>query len=178
VKHLPLAAALLFAPIPALALPSLTTNDTLNITGNATFTGTTVTFTNPAALDIGTGAFAAMGTCMSCANVSSPLTYNPFTAVVGLLSATNNGLTASVDITGVSLPPVQVGNTLDITDDGILHLTGYAATPGVLDLTVNQATGIISGSFSATAQPVGEPAGFAVLGMGLLGLCAVRWARS
>ena len=70
---------------------------------------------------------------------------------------------------------VKVGpSAAKIPLDALLTLTGFAATLGTLELTVNQATGVASGSFSATVQGVSEPFGLAVLGVGILGLAAVR----
>jgi hypothetical protein len=164
----------------AQALPSIGVGDTLNIVGDATFNGTTITFVNPDSVTPGTGAYLTLGTCTGCVTMTTPFTYAPFTS--GLLaSVTNGGVSATVTVTGQLLPPTQVGQTLDITDSAMLTLTGFAPTAGTLDLTVNQATGIVSGSYSATAQgttPVTEPAGIAMLGVGLLGLTMLRLRKS
>ena len=175
-KTFALAAALAILAAPAMALPSIGAGDTLNIVGNATYTGTQATFTTPADLVTGTGAYVALGTCTGCVVVNTPLQFSPFTNLANLFTATNNGITATVSLTSQVLPPVIVGNDLTLNDDALLTLTGFAPTLGTVDITINQATGIASGSFSATAQgaPVAEPASLAVLGVGLLGLCAVR----
>jgi lysozyme family protein len=160
----------------AQALPSIGSGDTLNVVGDATFGPSNIVFINPADVTPGTGAYTTLGTCTGCATMTTPFTYNPFTAGL-LLTATNNGVTATVSVTGEILPPTQIGNTLDLTDSALLTLTGFAPTAGTLDLTVNQATGILSGSFSSTAQgatPVSEPATIAMLGVGLLGLTMLR----
>jgi hypothetical protein len=45
----------------------------LNIVGNANFTSTDVTFTNPANLVLDSGNFAALGTCTGCVTMTTPL---------------------------------------------------------------------------------------------------------
>lgn len=169
-----LATAALFIASPAMALPNIGTGDTLNVVGNATYNGVAVTFTTPSNLVTGTGAYAALGTCVSCVVVNTPLDYSPFTNLSNLFIASNNGLVATVSLTSQVDPPTVVGNDLSLNDDALLTLTGYAPTLGTLELTVNQATGVASGSFSATVQGVPEPLPLAVLGVGLLGLLAVR----
>ena len=175
-KTVLLAGAAMCCAVPAFALPAIDAGSTLNVVGNATFDGVAVTFTTPSNLVTGTGAYTALGTCVSCVVVNTPLDYSPFTNLSNLFVATNNGITATVSLTSQVDPPTVVGNDLSLNDDALLTLTGFAPTLGTLELTVNQATGVASGSFSATAQGVAapEPASLAILGMGLLGLAAVR----
>jgi hypothetical protein len=175
-RTLLLAAAALCCAYPAYALPTIGLGDTLNVVGNATFSGTQATFTTPANLVTGTGAYAALGTCSGCVVVNTPLDFSPFTNVSNLFVATSNGLTATVSLTSQVDPPTVVGGDLSLNDDALLTLSGFAPTLGTIELTVNQATGIASGSFSATAQgaPVPEPFSLAILGVGVLGLLTVR----
>lgn len=173
-----LVATVLTLPTAAHALPNIGAGDTLNIVGDATFDATSITFVNPGDVTPGTGAYTTLGTCTGCATMVTPFTYAPFTA--GLIAtAVNGGITATISLVSEILPPAQVGNDLDLTDQVLLTLTGFAPTDGTLDLTVNEATGIASGSFSATAQgsPVAEPASLAILGLGILGIAAARRTR-
>lgn len=161
---------------PAQALPTITAGDTMNIAGNATFTSTEVTFNPTASLLTGTGDYVPLGTCTSCVLVNTPLDFAPFTNISNLFTASNNGLIATVSLTSQVDPPSFVGGDLSLNDTAILTLTGFAPTAGTLELTINQASGIASGSFSATAQgtSVPEPTSLAILGAGVLGLGALR----
>ena len=174
-----LGAAAAAAPMIGAEAVPIAAGSTINITGNSTFTSTQVNFTNPADLKTGTGDFTALGTCTDCVTVATPLTYAPFSAVNDLFSVTNAGLTATIDITSEIAPPIKNGSNtaLIIQDNAVLSLTGKDDTPGILTLTVNQSSGAISGSFSATGETVVgaiEPASMAILGAGIIGLGMVR----
>ena len=182
-KSLLLATTMSLLVSPVFALPTIANNAALNVTGTATFDATTITFVNPG--DIPTAgttlSFTELGSsCTGCAVVNSPITYSPFTA--GLLyTVTHAGNTATFTTTSNTLTQVVGGTDLIIHDNGIFTLTGFAATKGIIDITINQITGIASGSFSSTGVSSGggggsvpEPATLALLGTALVGLGAAR----
>ena len=169
-------AALAWMTTQASALPSIDAGSTLNVSGNATFTANDVNFSNTGALLSGTGAYASLATCLSCVVVAPQLQYSPFANLTNVLFVSEGGITATVSIDGQIDAPVITGNDLALNDDALLTLTGYAPTVGTLFLSVNQATGVLSGSFSATAQgtSVIEPSSLAVLGLAVAGIIVAR----
>jgi hypothetical protein len=163
---------------PAQALPIISAGSTLNAVGTATFDSTTVSFTNPAGVPVGggTGSFAVLTSCLACVLMTPSLVYSPFTP--GLVETVTEGaIIATITLTSQALAPVNGGTTLSLHDNAVLTLTGFAPTVGTWVYTANQFG--TSGSFSSTgiAAAVPAPASLAVLGVGLLGLGAVRMRR-
>lgn len=172
-------AAAAAAPMMGAEAVPIAAGSTINFTGNAVFDATKVNFTTPSDLKTGTGDFAALGTCTDCVVVATPLVYSPFTPVSDLFSVSNAGLTATVDIISQLAAPIKnaTNTALILQDKASLSLTGKDETPGIITISVNQSTGAISGSFSATGETIvgaAEPMSVALLGAGLLGLGAIR----
>lgn len=142
----------------------------LNIVGNATFSSTDITFSNPANLVTGSGAFTEMGTCTGCVTLTSPLDYvTPFTGAA--YDANNLGNTSAFSIASGGKISGNGTTTLGVEFLGTASLSGFDDTPGHWIITVNQ-FGTLIGSFSAStiATPVPEPVSLAILGTSLIGL--------
>lgn len=152
---------------PAMALPSLTGD--INFDGSDTYNATSVTFIGNQGVSSGTGSFVAFGTCAGCI-VAQNITYNPFAGpVMNFLAGTNGTEHFALDLNSVFNIQFVANNDLDFDSDAVLHLTGFADTPGTLFFS-SQGPNDIEVSFSATAVATPEPASLAVLGIGLLGL--------
>ena len=152
---------------PAMALPAITGD--INFDGNVVYTSTTVDFVGNEGVSSGTGTLADFGTCNGCISATN-ITYSPFTGPVNnFLSGTNGAISFALDLLSVFNVQFVSANDLDFDGNVVLHLTGFADTPGEIFFS-SQGPNDIEVSFSATAVPTPEPAGIAILGVGLLGL--------
>ena len=154
---------------PAMALPAITGD--INFDGSDSYNSTTVTFlgAGQGVSSGSTGALATFGTCASCITGIST-TYNPFSGPVNnFLSGTNGAIHFALDLLSVFNVQFVPNNDLDFDGAAVLHLTNFADTPGEIFFS-SQGPNDIEVSFSATAVPTVEPAGIAILGVGLLGL--------
>jgi hypothetical protein len=157
------------APIPA--------NSDLNIVGSSNFSISgvrVVDYINPASTLLNAGAFSAFDDCLGCVDMTTPWDYAPASLPDVVYTETDGALTTSFVATGTILVDLVSPTILDLEYSGYATLTGYDNTAGDLTLTLNQGTHNLVGSFSATAQPVLEPASLLILGVGLIGLAVVR----
>jgi hypothetical protein len=101
---------------------------------------------------------------------------DPSTPYASLWTVTSGPITASFDLTGISI--ITQNNTfLNIEGSGLLKLTGKTATPGSFTFTVTQSGGVFGFGSTSTAQPRPVPEGgaaVALLGLGLIGLAGAR----
>ena len=169
-KLLYAATALALSASSAMALPSLTGD--INFDGSDSYNATSITFLNgDQGVSSGTGSFATFGTCASCI-VAQNITYNPFVGPLANFLAGTNPATSvhfALDLDSVFNIQFVANNDLDFDGAAVLHLTGFADTPGTIFFS-SQGPNDIEVSFSATAVAAPEPASLGLLGAGLLGL--------
>ena len=165
-------AGAMFFHAPAYALPTLTGD--INFDGSDSYDASTVTFIGSQGVTSANGSLSSFGICAGCITAQN-ITYSPFSGPLNaFLSGTNTatGLTFSLDVLSVFNIQFQPANDLDFDSAAVLHLTGFADTPGEMFFSTQGPNGPEEVSFSATALPVAapEPASLALLGVGLLGL--------
>ncbi len=165
-------AAILTTGIAAFAGSAYATpiGGTLDINGiESAHTATSITFVNPAGIDVSSGDFNEVGLCVGCVTMGSPFSTGsalPFQ----LFTATNNGNTVTFHVTSDTFTALALGG-LQITGTGIVSLTGFDDTLAEFSLTVPH-----SGRASFDLFTAPEPGSLALFGAALLG-CALFLGR-
>lgn len=183
------AAALIGLSAPAFAVPisgayqltvNTVTTDTVNsadaskvmFSGGGTTPPNTLTSFTPVA-----GFTPTLTACSTCGTINN-ITVTPFTAINPLFTV--QGLSFALNtLTYVGRNSGGGGSSLELRGTGTYTAAGYDATGGVFDITIQNNTGFINTSASASgaAIPTPEPMSLALLGGGLAALGLVRRKR-
>lgn len=154
-------------------MPSPLASGTLSIDGvTSTHTATSISFSNPANLEVTSGSFSELGTCFLCVTMGTPFTSSSASSLspFELYTATNNSDSVSFWVTSDTFA-VNSDGSLSIDGAGTVDLTGYAPTYATFGLTTQG-----TGKTTFSLQTVPEPGTLALFGAGLLG-CALVISR-
>jgi hypothetical protein len=164
--------AMLAMPVAVQAAP---VTGSISFDGSNSYDTTSVTFIGAQNAQSDSGALGLFGACTGCIAFKN-LVFSPFSPVTNEISGTNNGLTLGLDLTALTTVS-ETSTFLDIAGNAVLHLTGFAATPGAFFFSTQGPQGP-EVSFSADVLPVAEPASLALLSVGVLGIGFVSRRRS
>jgi hypothetical protein len=177
-----MALGLVATPQEAKAVPFTGSVDyvgTHTLVNSGDFTANTFVTINTATVLLTTGVFTGLGVSGAITH-ASPITYVPPTVPVPppLWSHAGSGVEFVLGTMSAVVNPL----TLILSGNGMFQCFAapcsptYNPTPGFWVMTMNIATGQVSGTFSSSAA-VPEPGVLALLGLGLLGAARTYRAR-
>lgn len=167
------ATALMMLATSAWAIPI---TGALNFTGSEVMTPTGTDLLSATGIDFGGSQMEGLGTGTYAAiRPDTPVTFTDFTfkpaaavtPIESFWTLTYLGSTYSFDLNSINIE-FQSNNFLNLFGEGVLHATGYDATPG--NWFYSSQDGGTAFSAESSPAPVPEPGTVMLLGAGLFGL--------
>lgn len=148
----------------------------ISIDGTDSYTATAVSFQGAGNVGAGTstGSFASgFGAgCNGCVTLAR-FSFVGLGAPVKVYDAIIGAVETTFTITSISSEAI-VGPFLNVAATGYATLTGFSQTPGVFEFSSQGGGGKTTFSATTIASAVPEPASFALLGIGLMAVGAIR----